>query len=129
MSTSQILKALEIYSKTFQKFMPPSPFMWDPKNKKLFYIESPNIKLIPWYINQFIAMGIVIGSCNILILRQFFYRDGVIPLLNLMILISLDAAGGVMYLMGITYVLYGKEFHYVWNELARRGKLRFLCEY
>src|SRR5581483_10939917 len=104
MQTSQMLKALEIYSKTFQKFMPPSPNMWDPENKKLFYIESPNLKLIPWYINQFIVLGIGIGFCIILVLRQFFYQDGAIPLLNLMILIFTAGGEGFFYCVGIIYV-------------------------
>src|SRR5581483_10845750 len=124
MQTSQMLKALEIYSKTFQKFMPPSPNMWDPENKKLFYIESPNLKLIPWYFNQFIVLGLGIGFCIILILRQFFYQDGAIPLLTVMMLMLVAGVGGYFYCMGIICVFYGKDFHHVWNELANRGELK-----
>src|SRR5581483_213895 len=122
MLTSRMLKALEIYSKTFQKCMPPSPLMWDPKNKKLLYIESPNLKLIPWYINQFVVLGMGIGSCNILVLRQFFYQDGAIPLLNVMMLMLLAGVGGYFYCMGTICVIYGKDLQRVWNELANRGK-------
>ena len=93
----------------------------DPNNKKLFYIEPPSLKLIPWYINQFLVLGTGIGSCNMLILRQFFYQDGAIPLLNLMVLMTMAGVGGFFYCVGITYVFYGKDFHHVWNELANRG--------
>ncbi|OXA40127.1 hypothetical protein Fcan01_25200 [Folsomia candida] len=102
MPTPKVLKALEIYTTYFQKYLDNSPVMWDTKTNRFYYIGC--------------------GTTVVILIREILVETKTIPIFNILTLILLLVMGTSDIGMSIGLLAYGKEFVYGWNELHKLEK-------
>ncbi|XP_035716574.1 uncharacterized protein LOC118439403 [Folsomia candida] len=122
MPTPKVLKALEIYTTYFQKYLDNSPVMWDTKTNRFYYIGCIR-KLYFWIWNMAVVITITgCGTTVVILIREILVETKTIPIFNILTLILLLVMGTSDIGMSIGLLAYGKEFVYGWNELHKLEK-------
>ncbi|OXA40818.1 Citrate-sodium symporter [Folsomia candida] len=117
MPSPELVKALDIYSKYFQKHLETAPIMWDTTTRRFYYVSSLD-KLFDWIWNMSVITTFIgLGSIVFVLGRDIIVDRKTLPLFNIIGLALMGIMGVAVVGIAIALVFYGKDFAYGWNEL------------
>jgi hypothetical protein len=123
--------ALQIYTASFQRFLGPTPFVWNPKNETFVFISDK--KQLRFWRFSVSLWGLVVMGLSLIWTKELYNAKSHISVLNILFLAGLTEVGGLLLTISLGMISFGREFIQAWSwckivsENLRKGTITITC--